>query len=283
MRKIKIIADSTCDLGQDLAKQYDIEIVPLYIVMDETSYKDGLEITPEEIYEWSDRNGKTPKTAAVGMDVALEYLKKFDEEDTDLIVFGISEELSSTCNVFRLVGEDLEHAKVHVIDSRNLSTGIGLQVLRAAELAAGGMGAEEIVTTIEQARDKVRASFVVETLTYLQRGGRCNAVTALVASALQLKPEITVQDGKMSVAKKYRGGIESVTLKYAKDLKEQLLKADSRRVFITHSGSDQKVIDSVYSFLKELDYFEEIHITRAGGVISSHCGPKTLGILFYEP
>ena len=144
------------------------------------------------------------------------------------------------------------------------------------------MAAEEIVTRIEQTRDKVRASFVVETLTYLQRGGRCNAVTALVASALQLKPEITVQDGKMGVAKKYRGGIESVTLKYAKDLKEELLKADSRRVFITHSGSDQKVIDSVYAFLKELDYFEEIHITRAGGVISSHCGPKTLGILFYE-
>ena len=107
MRKIKIIADSTCDLGQVLAKQYDIEIVPLYIVIDETSYKDGLEITPEEIYEWSDCNGKTPKTAAVGMDVALEYLKKFDEENTDLLVFGISEEKSSTCNVFRLEGEEL--------------------------------------------------------------------------------------------------------------------------------------------------------------------------------
>lgn len=282
MGKIKIMADSTCDLSRELVERYDITILPLYIVMDENSYKDGIEITPEEIYRWSDGCGQTPKTAAVGMDVAAELMKPFDEEDTDIIAFGISEDMSSTCNVLRMVGEELEHAKVHVIDSMNLSTGIGLQVLRAAELAQTGKTAQEIVAAIEAERSKVRASFVVDTLVYLQRGGRCSAVTALLAGALKLKPQISVADGKMGVAKKFRGNIEVVTRKYVHELEEDLKAADPKRVFITHSGAPDTIVQSVYDYLEGLHHFEEILITQAGGVVSSHCGPNTLGVLFYE-
>ena len=282
MSKVRIVADSTCDLSRELIEKYDISILPLCIVMGENSYYDGLETSPEEIFAWADANKTTPKTAAVTMDKTEEVLAPFMSAGEDIIFFGISGEMSTTCNVVRLVGEDKEYSRLFIIDSRNLSTGIGLQILRAAELALAGAGAEEIVEAVNKAKDKVRASFVVDTLTYLARGGRCTAVTALLANTLKLHPEIVVKDGKMGVSKKYRGSQDSALMKYARDLQEDLLQADPAHVFLTHSGCSEELVDKIYTYLKELDYFKEIHITRAGGVISSHCGPGTLGILFYE-
>lgn len=282
MEKIKIFADSTCDLLKDLVQKYDIQIIPLNIVMDEKSYLDGVELTPDEIYEWSDKTGQTPKTAAVGFETAWNAFSAFDDKDTHMIVFGISEQMSTTCNVFRLIADELKYAKLHVIDSMNLSTGIGLQVIRAAEMALEGKSAEEIVAGIEAVRDKVRASFVVDSLTFLHRGGRCSAVTALFGGALKIKPQISVVDGKMGVAKKFRGNIEGVIMKYVEQLTPELMEADSKRVFITHSGCSLEVVNAVKAELSKLNYFEEIIETRAGGVISSHCGPNTLGVLFYE-
>lgn len=282
MGKIKIIADSTCDLSADLLKQYDITTIPLCIVMGEKSYYDGLETSPEEIYAWADANKTTPKTAAVTFEKASEVLKPYMDAGMDILFFGISSQMSTTCNVIRLFGEEMQYDRLFVIDSLNLSTGIGLQVLYAARLAEEGKTAEEIVELVNGRRCNVRASFVVDTLTYLARGGRCNAVTALLANTLKLKPEIVVTDGAMHVAKKYRGSLSSVLLKYAKDLEPQLLHADKTCVFITHSGCDDEIIDSVRAYLESLEYFDAIFVTRAGGVISSHCGPGTLGVLFYE-
>ena len=281
MGKIRIVADSTCDLSKELLERYEVNILPLCIVMGDQSYYDGLETTPDEIYAWADANKTTPKTAAVSMDKTEEMMAPFMEAGDDIIFFGISGEMSTTCNVVRLVAEEKEYDRLFIIDSRNLSTGIGLQIIRAAELIKEGKSAEEVVEAIKGSQDKVRASFVVDTLTYLARGGRCTAATALLANTLKLHPEIVVSDGKMGVSKKYRGSLDSALIKYAKDLKEELLQADATCVFITHSGCSQEVIDKIYDFVKELEYFEEIHITRAGGVISSHCGPGTLGILFY--
>lgn len=282
MSKVKIVADSTCDLSKELLEKYDISVIPLCIVMGEKSYYDGLEISPDEIYTWADANKTTPKTAAASMDMTEEILKPFMEAGDEIIFFGISSEMSTTCNVVRIVGEDADYDKLYIVDSRNLSSGIGLQVLRAAEMAQAGMSAEDIVEEINESRDKVSASFVVDTLTYLARGGRCTAATALVANTLKLHPEIVVRDGKMGVNKKYRGSLDSALMKYAKELQEELLQADSKRVFLTHSGCSQETIDKIYNFLKDWEYFDEIIITRAGGVISSHCGPGTLGILFYK-
>lgn len=282
MSKVRIVADSTCDLSKELIEKYNVSIVPLCIVMGDESFYDGVETTPDEIYAWADANKTTPKTAAVSMEKADEILTPFMEAGEDILFFCISSEMSTTHNVLRLVGEDKEYDRLFVIDSLNLSTGIGLQVIKAAELAAEGKTAEEILEVINGAKDKVRASFVVDTLTYLARGGRCTAVTALLANTLKLHPEIVVKDGKMGVSKKYRGSLESALIKYVKELQEDLLQADPAHVFITHSGCSEEVIEKIYQFLKELDYFEEIHITRAGGVISSHCGPGTLGVLFYE-
>ena len=282
MGKIRITADSTCDLSESLLQKYEISILPLNIVLDMKSYSDGEEISPDEIYVWSEKMHKTPKTAAVAYDRALEMASAFQENGDEMIFFGISESMSTTCNVMRMVKEELNYTGMYVIDSQNLSTGIGLQVLRAAELAGQGLGAQEIVTQIEQERSRVRASFVVERLDYLAMGGRCSSVVALFGGKLKLKPRIEVTDGKMEAGKKYRGNQDKVILKYVQDMEMQLRQADPHRIFITHSGCEEAVIRSVEEYLKGLHHFEEILITRAGGVISSHCGPGTLGVLFYE-
>ncbi|MGN0431993.1 MAG: DegV family protein [Lachnospiraceae bacterium] len=282
MGNIKLVADSTCDLSQDLIEKYDISIIPLCIVMGDESFYDGIETTPDDIYKWADANRTTPKTAAATFDMAADILKPYMDAGRDIIFFGISTQMSTTCNVIRMIGEDAGYDKLHIIDSMNLSTGIGLQVLYAARLIEEGKSTEEIVSLVNERRKNVRASFVVDTLTYLARGGRCNAVTALLANTLKLRPEIVVTDGAMGVSKKYRGNMKAVLLKYAKDLESQLLAADKSAVFITHSGCSEDTISAIYEYLQSLNLFENIYVTRAGGVISSHCGPGTLGVLFYE-
>lgn len=282
MKKVRIIADSTCDLSPELIKKYDITIVPLCIVLDDKSYFDGEEITPAQIYKWSDERKATPKTAAIPFDRVAAAYKPFAEAGDDIIFFGISSEMSTTCNVARIVAEDEGYDRVFVIDSRNLSTGIGLQVIRAAELAAEGRSAEEIVAEIEGARNRVRSSFVVDTLTFLARGGRCSSVAALMGNTLKLHPQIVVKDGKMGATKKYRGRMKMALSDYVNDLTPALREADPKRVFITHSGCEQEIIDMVREKVEALGVFEEILITQAGGVISSHCGPNVLGVLFYE-
>ena len=282
MSKVKIMADSTCDLSPELIEKYGITIVPLCIVLDGKSYYDVEEITPEEIYAWSDEHKATPKTAAISFDRTLEAFKPFMDAGEDIIFFGISAQMSSTCNVAQLVGDGEEYERLFVIDSRNLSTGIGLQVIRACELAAEGKSAEDIVSEIEGARDLVRASFVVDTLTFLARGGRCTAITVLMANTLKLHPQILVKDGKMGVGKKFRGKTAVAIQAYVDDLMPALESADEKRVFITHSGCEAEIIEAVKAKIEALGRFEEILITQAGGVISSHCGPNTLGVLFYE-
>ncbi|MCR4678642.1 MAG: DegV family protein [Lachnospiraceae bacterium] len=277
---IKILADSTCDLSEELVKRYDITIVPLSIIMGDQSYYDGEDVTPDKIFEWADANKTTPKTAAVSQDRAEAVLRPLIDAGDDIIFFCISSKMSSTCNVIAMVGEGYE--KLHVIDSYNLSTGIGLQVIRAAELAAGGMDAASIAERINEDRAKVRASFVIDTLTYLARGGRCSAVTALLANTLRIHPIIEVHDGAMGVAKKLRGHVEHAIMSYVTGLEEDLKNAHPARVFITHSGCSRELVEEVRDYLEGLGVFEEVLETRAGGVISSHCGPNTLGVLFYE-
>lgn len=280
MSNIKIVADSTCDLSKDLLDAYDISVIPLMISMGDITKKDGTELRPDEIYRWSDETGQTPKTAAPTIGDAIAFLEPYMKKDMDIIFFGISELMSATCNVIRLVGQNSGYNKLSVVDSKNLSTGIGLQVLRAAIMVKNGATVDDIIKDNNEINFKVRASFVIDTLTFLHRGGRCSSVAALLANTLRLKPEIVVRDGKMVVGKKYRGNIKSALSKYVKDRKEQLLDAVPDRIFITHSGCDNEVIEYIKQYLEELKIFEEVLVTRAGGVISSHCGPNTLGILY---
>ncbi len=283
MSNIRIMADSTCDLSPELIEAYGITVLPLNIVMDGTGYLDGVETNPDAIYAWADANQTTPKTSAPGLAAAIEFLRPAATMGDEVCFFGISEQMSSTCQVLRLAAEELEYTEhVCVMDSMNLSTGIGLQVLYAAELVQRGCSLAELEELLKEYRLRVRASFVVDTLTYLQRGGRCSAVTALMGNALKLKPRIAVADGKMGVSKKYRGNQKKTVTDYVKDMEEELKRAEKTRVFITHSGIAEGIIEDVKNYLEGLGHFDAIHVTRAGGVISSHCGPGTLGVLFVE-
>ena len=278
---IKVVADSTCDLSQELIEKYNIQIAPLHIVLGEKEYKDGEEISPDEIYAWADEHEDTPKTSAIGFEDVMDIMKPLVGTKDEMVVFTISGKMSTTVNVFRMVAEELEvEDQVTVIDSENLSTGAGLMVIKAAAMAQEGKNRVEICQAVEEMKKKVKASFVVDTLTYLHRGGRCSSVAALVGGVLKLHPRIVVADGSMSADKKYRGKMDKVILDYVKDMEASMLEADKERVFLTHSGCDQEIIDKVYSYLNDLNYFGEILITRAGGVISSHCGPGTLGVLY---
>ncbi len=278
---VKIIADSTCDLSEELLKQYDITIIPLCVIMGNNTYLDGVEVKKEEIFAWADSENRLPKTAAPDLENAVRILEPFTKEEKDIIFFGISEEMSSTCNVIRLAGEYLKYDRLYIINSGNLSTGIGLQVIKAAEMAGESKSVEAITAYINNnMKALIRASFVVDTLTYLHMGGRCSSVAALLGNVLHLKPMITVRAGKMEVGGKYRGSNKKALLNYVQDIIPDLKKADPERVFITHSGCEDETVDFVYREIEKLKVFRHIHITFAGAVISSHCGPKTLGVLF---
>lgn len=278
---IHIVSDSTCDLSQELIDRYGIKILPLFVHLGSEEYRDGVDITPEDIYKWSDANQTTPRTAAVSIPDTMALFEKLTANGEELICFCISEQMSTTGSVMRLAAEELEKSdRIHVFDSANLSTGVGLLVLEAAEMAAAGKRVQEILSHLEEIRDKVRASFVVDTLTYLHRGGRCSGVAAFAGSKLGLHPIISVQGGKMLAGKKYRGKISRVLMDYAHDLEPAMREARPNRVFITHSGCEKADETAIYQYVESLGIFDEIHITRAGGVISSHCGPGTLGILF---
>ena len=280
---VKIISDSTSDLSKELIDKYDIDIIPLHILLGDKEYRDGVDITPQDIYKWADENKTTPKTSAVSIEDTVNVFKKYIDNGDEIITFAISEDMSTTANVMRLAAEELSATdKIHVIDSANLSTGIGHLVVEAAVLAKEGKNAEYITDYIEALKGKVRASFVVDTLVYLYRGGRCSGLAAMAGSVLKLHPKIEVTDGKMHPGKKYRGKINSVVMSYVKDMEEELLKAKKDRVFITHSGCDSALVEEVRQYLSQLNVFDNIYETRAGGVISSHCGPGTLGVLYVE-
>ncbi len=280
---VKIIADSTCDLSEKLLETYSITILPLHIVLGDTEYKDMVEITPDEIYQWSNEHNAAPKTSAAALSDTMELFKTYGENYDEIVCFSISGQMSTTANVMRMAAEELGmEERVFVVDSENLSTGVGSLVIEAAVKAKNGMCGKEIADYMEELKPYVRASFVVDTLTFLHRGGRCSGVAALAGGALRLHPKIVVEHGAMKPDKKYRGKLTSVILNYVKDLEPMLKNARTDRVFITHSGCDEALIQNIFQEVKNLKLFDEILLTRAGGVISSHCGPGTLGVIFIE-
>lgn len=277
-KKIIIASDSTTDLGAELIKKYDIKILPLGVNLGDKSYLDGVDIDPDMIYAHYEKCGELPKTAAANVADFADFFKKYTDEGCAVIMFTISQSMSSTYNNGRMAAEDFED--VYVVDTKNLSTGGGLLVLAAADMAAQGMEAAEIAAKCSEMADYVDASFVVDDLEFLHKGGRCSALAAFGANLLQLKPCIMVRDGKMGVGKKYRGKFASTLEKYIADQIGDGSDVELDRVFVTHAGCDKDVYMACAEQVKKLAPFKEILITRAGCTISSHCGRNTLGVLF---
>ena len=280
MSNIKITCDSTCDLPQELYAKYDIEVISLSVALGDELHRDGVDITAPELFAYVKETGVLPKTSAVSMGEYLDVFGKYVNEGKTVIHINLSSELSASHQNALLAAQEL--GNVYVVDSRNLSTGSGHLVLEAALMAAQGMDAPSIVAELNEMKTRVDASFVLQTLEFLQKGGRCSSVAALGARALQLRPEIRVADGTMGVGKKYRGSMEKSVLDYVRGRLEGRDDVDTRRIFVTHSHMDQAVVDKVVALVKELHPFQEVIVAIAGSTICSHCGPNCLGVLFFK-
>ncbi len=280
-QKVKIISDSTCDLPQELAERYNIGIIPLHVLLGEKVYTDGVDIDPDMIFAWADENRATPNTSMPTPDEAMTVFKKALSEYDEIVAFTISASMSGSYQVFCEAAKNLgKEDKIFVIDSENLSDGIALMALEASEMAMNGADGSTIAARMEERKKYVRSSFVVDTLMYLYRGGRCSGVSALVGGALHLHPRIYVEDGEMKVGRKYRGNIDHAIMSYLKDMESELKEADPERIFVTYSSCSEDTRKAVCDYLESMDHFEEIICSRTACVVTSHCGPGTLGVLF---
>lgn len=281
MNKVKIITDSTCDLSKDIIESRDIEVLPLYVNFGDESFKDGVNITTEELYKLVEKKGELPKTAAIDIVTLTDSFKKWLDLGYDVIFTGISRQLSRTFENAIMAKNELESDRVFIVDSKNLSTGVALTVLKACDYRDKGLSAKEIVDEMEAVTDKVKAQFAIETMDYLYKGGRCSSVAKLFGTLLKIKPIIFVREGKMTVGMKPIGkmkvALDKMINMFLEDYKAGNVVRD--RVFITHSiaiESEKYIRERLEAEVKDM----EIISTVAGCVISSHCGPGTIGILY---
>ncbi len=277
-KKVIITSDSTLDLTPELLDRFGIAVIPLTILLGSESFPDSSEYTPGMMYERFRADGTLPKTSAPSLQQFIDFFGAFVANGYEIVHLDISSELSATCNNARIAAEEFEG--VYVVDSRMLSTGVALLAIEGAECRDRGMSAAQIATHLQELTAKVDTSFVLDTLEFMWKGGRCSGVAALGANLLKLKPALEMKDGKLEVYKKYRGAINSVYRNY---IEERISGREIRpgHVFITHSGEvDEAVIEELTALVRELSGAKEVHITTAGCTVSSHCGPKCLGVLF---
>ena len=276
--RIKIIADSTCDLSPELIAQYDISIVPLIVMKDNQEFVDGVTITPADIFAHVASGGSLCSTAARGVAVYQEMFAKYAKDYDGVIHVNIGSLFSSSYQNACIAAEDFDN--VRVIDSKNLSTGHGLVVLKACDLSKTATDLDELKRQLEDFTARVEASFVLDRLEYMVKGGRCSGAAALGANLLGLKPCIEVKDGKMVVVKKYRGHIEKCLAAYVKDRLADRTDVDGDRIFITHTVVSPESLEAVRSGVSQYGSFQNVYDTVAGCTVSCHCGPGTMGILF---
>lgn len=276
MRKINIVTDCTSDLTDDLIQKHDIKVLPLYVTFGDESYRDGIDITTEELYEKVEQYNSLPKTAALPPVQFTELFSTYSQ-DEDVIFMGIGSNFSGTFQNAYLASQDFEN--VYVIDSQNLSSGIGLLLLKLAKLRDQGLNTPQIIKEINKIIPLVRTQFAINTLEYLHMGGRCSGTTKIFGTLLKIKPIIRVIDGKMEVTKKPRGKFNKALEALLDYVKDDLGNIDEDYVMVTHSLAKAEA-DYLISELKDNLNINNIIETRASGVISTHCGPRTIGILY---
>lgn len=276
--KIAISSDTAIDLPKEMLKKYDIHTIAFGINMGGEFIQDG-EGVSEKIYAFVDETKTLPKTSAVSPEEFKNYFEELKKSYDGIVHISLSSEISSTFNNARMVAKEMEN--VYIVDSKSLSTGIALLAISAREFADEGKSVEQVYQMTDALVEKVRASFVIERLTYLYKGGRCNALTLLGANLLKIKPEIVVENGRMGVGKKYRGNINKVAGNYCDDLLAEHPNANKKMAFVTHSSSMPQAEEYLEKRLKEFG-FENVYNTTAGGTICCHCGPDTIGVLFID-
>lgn len=278
MTKVKITTDSASDLN-DLFDKLDIATLPLFVSLGEKEYTDGVNIDNDAIYDYVSKTNILPKTAARGIEEFKTFFSKFTDEGYSVVHITISSKISSTYQNATLAARELEN--VYVVDGLSLSSGTGLLVSLAADLRDEGKSAEEIVKIITATTPYVEASFVIDTMNYLYKGGRCNGLAMFAGSLLSIHPSIILIDGELKVRKKYMGNIKKCTTEYVNDILKKYSSPKMNRIFITHSNTDPIIIESVKAQLIKFGFEESnIYTTVSSATITSHCGKGTLGILF---
>ena len=275
---IKITSDSTCDLSEDLLRRYRIGISPLTIIKGEKEFLDGRDISPQDIFAHVAAGGELCKTSAVNVADYLDFFAPLAEKYEAVVHLNLGAKFSSCHQNALLAAEDFPN--VYIADSQNLSTGHGHLVLQAAEMAEQGLPAEEIVERLRELAPLVEASFVIDTMEYLQKGGRCSSLAAFAATALKMKPSIKVEEGAMTVGKKYRGSLEKCLRQYIHDRLAGREDIDLCRIFVTHALCPPEMVEMALEEVRKYQPFQEVLVTTAGCTVSCHCGPNTLGILF---
>ncbi|MBO7217155.1 MAG: DegV family protein [Clostridia bacterium] len=277
-KKVIITRDSTSDLPPEIVEALNIKTIPLVVTLGDKSYRDGVDITPDDIYKYHDEHGVLPKTAAANIDDLINFFKPLVDDGYSIVHFTISSSMSCTYQNSCIAAEEFED--VYVVDTANLSTGEGLLIMKAAEWIKEGLSAKEIFDKVTALIPHVDASFVIDSLEYLHKGGRCSALAALGANLLKLKPCIEVNNGSMGVSKKYRGKYSETLKQYVSEKLDDLSDIDLSRIFVTHAGCDPEIVEQVVNQVKAAAPFGEVLVSRAGCTISAHCGANTLGILF---
>lgn len=275
---IKIISDSTCDLSKELVEKYDIAIMPLTVIKDGKSYTDNVDITPADIFAHVAAGGDLCSTTALNIEEYSNCFAKYADKYDGVLHVNISSEFSSCYQNACLAAEEFDN--VRVLDSRNLSTGQGLVVLKACELAKTCQSLDELHAQLVEFTGKVEASFLLDQLKYMVKGGRCSAVAALGANLLNLKPCIEVKNGKMGVVKKYRGSYAKCLASYVKDRLANRDDLDKGTLFVTRTPVTDECLKAVADTVEQYNDFENTYWTEAGCTVSCHCGPATLGVLF---
>ena len=272
---VNILTDSTSDLGAEVAAEFGLDVIPLTVTIGGRSYVDGVDIFQEDLFRLASQTGELPKTAAP----SVGEFEKFFDRDGGSVFIGISSKLSATIQNATLAAGS--SSRVQVLDSLNLSTGVGLLALLAADLRDQGLSAGEIHARLQEARGKLHVSFMIDTMDYLYKGGRCTALQAIAGSMLKIHPVIEVRpDGSLGVKEKARGARQKGLQMLLDDLASHLSELDRHRVFVTHTACPEDA-----EFLKKevvrIAAPDEVRITLAGSVVSSHCGPGTIGILYF--
>lgn len=279
--KIKITTDSSVDVPKEFLDNLGVSYIPIIVNLGDEERYDTIDVTVANIEEFVKKTGKLPKTSARSAEDFKTFFKQFLDEGYDEIVhFSLGAELSCTCQNARTASFELCQDKIHIVDGRNLSTGTMLLVMHAVELANQGYSAKEIARIEQQRAYNVQSSFVVDTLTYLYKGGRCSALSMFGANLLKLRPRLQLINGKIVPTEKYRGKMQNVLLKYVDDTLAQYDNPDRTRCFVTHADADPEVVSEVVEYVKSKNIFKEVIESQAGATVFSHCGKGTLGILY---
>lgn len=276
----KITCESSADLNQDMYKKLKVGVIPFKITLGDKDYSDGIDVTNTQLFEFVENTKQLPKTSAINEFDYEEFFKEQLKDCDGLIHFCISSQISSTYN--NALNASKKFKNVHIIDSMSLSSGIGLQVMYATKLRDKGVDIEEAVALINSRREHVQISFVVDKLNYLYKGGRCSALSLLGANLLAIKPSILVKNGKMIVGKKYMGKMHKILGQYILDTLEQFSNPDKSMCFITYSSATDEMLKVSKETLEKTGMFKKIIETTAGSTVATHCGPNTLGIIYYN-